>query len=267
MQGIVDGQGLVPDNTYMVLYIPETQKALVHRVINRMNTLGTNLEYGALPLRAGENMPTYDGSSTTVPADGVIPARSYSRNGAGLRFPLPNAWDVNDMFYTPDDYRETMLHAIVDVHPSLVRLDLQIPTGADQGKFQRSNVSMGIDNLMSPLPRGRIETAFIPEVAYAFMVGNDTNVDFYTGARFTYGEYRIEGIKNPYTVFDILSGGRPASWLTMPITYYSNQLQQGLRNAYGYEGFPVHPRDARDREETRAQIIAEYSKIIAGVRI
>lgn len=267
MQGIADGQGLVPDNTYMVMYIPETRKALVHRVINRANPLGATIEYGALPLVTGASMPTYDGTSTTVPATGVLPARAHSQNRSGLRFPLPNAWDANDMFYTPDDYGTTLVHAIMDVHPSIVRLDLQIPTGMDQGKFQKTNVSMGIDNLMSPLPRGRIETAFIPEVVYAFMVGNDTNLDLYTGARFTYGEYHIEGVKNPYTVLDVLTGARAASWITMPITNYSNQLQQGLRDTYGYEGFPVYPRDARDREETRSQIIAEYGKIIGGMRI
>lgn len=267
MQGLTDAQGLVPDNAYMVVYIPETKSALVHRVVNRANNLSATLEYGALPLIAGDSMPTYDGSSVDVPETGVLPARAYSRNGSGIRFPLANAWDVNDMFYTPDDYRRTLMHVIVDVHPAITRLDLQIPSGMEQGKFQRSNVSMGIDRVGTALPRGRIETAFIPEVGYALMVGNDTNINFNTGVRFTYGEYTIESVKNPYTVLDVLMGQRAASWITLPVTYYSNQLQQALRNAYGYEGFPVYPRDARDREESRTQIIANYTKIIQGMMI
>lgn len=267
MNGISDAQGLVPDNQYMVVYIPETRKALVHRVVGKANVLDSVINYGPLPVKAGDTMPTYDGGQATVPADGVIPARAYSRNGNGIRFPQSGAWDVNDMFYTPAEYRETMTHVIVDVWPSVLRLDLQIPTGSDQGKFQRSNISTGISNLFGALPRGRIETAFIPEVVYAFMVGNDTNVPFRTAVRFTYGEYEIESVKNPYTILEILSGVRPASWLTLPITYYSNEIKSGLRNTYGYEGFPIYPRDAKDREETRGEILKEYASIAQGVRV
>jgi hypothetical protein len=267
MNGFVDSQGLVPDNNYMVVYIPETRKALVHRVINRVNVLDTVLNYGPLPLTAGATMPTYDAVSATVPADGVVPARAYTRNGSGLRFPLANAWDENDMFYTPDDYRNRMTHVIADVFPSVLRLDVQIPTGADQGKFQWKNVTTGIDSQFGALPRGRIETAFIPEVVYGLMVGNDTNLNFRTGVRFTYGEYEIEAPKNPYTVLDVLSGARAAAWLTLPITYYNNQVQAGLRDAYGYEGFTVYPRDFRDREETRAKILTEYADVIRGMKI
>ncbi|MFA6695023.1 MAG: hypothetical protein WCR85_00200 [Sphaerochaeta sp.] len=212
-------------------------------------------------------MPTYDGSTVSVPADGVVPARAYTRNGNGLRFPLKNAWDENDMFYTPDEYRERMFHAIIDVYPSVLRLDLQIPTGSDQSKFQRSNVATGISDLFGAIPRGRIETAFIPEVVHALMVGNDTNLNLRTGVRFTYGEYMIESVKNPYTVLEILTGMRPASWISLPITYYSNQVQMGLRETYGYEGFPVYPRDAKDREESRAKIIASYNDIIRGMKV
>lgn len=267
MQGITDSQGLVPDNTYMVVYIPETKKALVHRVINRVNVLDAVLNYGPLPLKAGDAMPTYDGDSVQVPEDGVIPARAYTRTGNGIRFPLKGAWDEHDMFYTPDNYRSRMTHVIVDTFPSVLRLDLQIPTGSDQGKFQWKNVTTGIDSLFGALPRGRIETAFIPEVVYAFMVGNDTNVDFRTGVRFTYGEYEIDVPRNPATVLEVLSGMRSASWLTLPITYYNNQIQAGLLNTYGYEGFTVYPRDFKDREETRAKILAEYADIIRGMRV
>jgi hypothetical protein len=267
MNGITDVNGLVPDNNYMVVYIPETKRALVHRVIDRVNTLGTTLDYGQLPLRAGDTMSTYDGGSATIPENGVIPARAYTKNGAGIRFPLQGAWDANDMWYTPDNYRDRMTHVIMDTFPSVLRLDLQIPTGADQGKFQWKNVTTSIDSLFGALPRGRIETAFIPEVVYAFMVGNDTNLNLRTGVRFTYGEYEIEAPKNPYTVLEVLSGMRPASWLTLPITYYSNQIQSGLLEAYGYEGFKVYPRDTKDREETRAKILAEYADDIRRMRI
>ena len=123
------------------------------------------------------------------------------------------------------------------------------------------------DSLFGALPRGRIETAFIPEVVYAFMVGNDTNINFRTGVRFTYGEYEIDVPKNPMTVLEILSGMRPASWLTLPSTCYNNRIQAGLLNTYGYEGFTVYPRDFKDREETRTRILAEYAEVMRGMRI
>jgi len=253
-----DELGLVRPNGYLVVFIPPTDRALVFRVKSRANQGCEVMHYGPLPVRAGETLPTYDGGTATVPENGVLPARSYVSDGR--TFPLSGAYDESDMFYLPADEGDRLLHAVHTLSPSFLRADVQIPKGTTQGRFQKDRVITGVHTDFG-FSRGRLEVVHLPEVHYGFRWGNDTNLDVYTGVTFAYAEYLVEIPRRPETVFDILTGLRPAHWVSLPISTYDKAVQKSLLTAYGFEGFTVYGFDRRD------EALAEYERIMGVVRV
>jgi hypothetical protein len=73
---VVDKFGLVVENSYLTVYVPATNSALVFRVISRSNRGFEVFDYGPLPLKTGDTLSTFVGGTTTVSADGVLPAMS-----------------------------------------------------------------------------------------------------------------------------------------------------------------------------------------------
>ena len=224
---------VLDDNDYLVTFIPATKTSLVFRVVTRANNY-PNMHYGALPLVSGETLPTYDGGSVAVPADGVLPARAYT--GTGKSFPLTGAWDANDMFYTNEECRDRIFHIVGSTNPDWIRLGLEYPKGVKQYRFQRDNVITGIDKNFG-FGRGIIETVQFPNIHQGWLFGNDTNMPVYTGMTFQYEELIIETPKDPLTVYDILSGKRPAHYVNLPISVQDPSIQIALKKNYGYYGF------------------------------
>jgi len=256
MVGVVDNLGLVPEGCYLTLFFPPTGKALVFRVKSRANAGREVIDYGPLPLKSGESIPTYEGASTTVPADGVIPARSYT---TGKTFPMPGAYDETDMWYVPEDYRDRLFHVIQHVTPAFLRVEAQIPLNVSQGRFQKDKVMTGVDRDFG-FSRGKLEMIHVPKLRYGYRYGNDTNVDLYTFARFVYGEYIVEIPRNPGLIFDILTRRVPSHWVSMPISVMDRSILTALEDAYGIDGFTVY------REDQRAEAMREYESVLRGVR-
>jgi len=245
------------DNDYLVTFIPATKKSLVFRVVTRANVY-PNMYYGALPLVSGETLPTLDGGSVAVPANGVLPARAYTSSGKS--FPLTGAWDVNDMFYTNEEYRDRIFHIVGRSTPDFLRLGLEYPKGVKQYRYQRDNVILGIEKTFG-FGRGIIETVQFPNIHQGWLFGNDTNMPVYTGMNFQYEELIIETPRDPITIYEILSGQKKAHRIDLPISVQDPSLEIALKKNYGYYGFDTTLIKQKDAA------IASYQAQIRGLII
>lgn len=248
---------LVNENQFLVVYIPARNSAFVWRVKCRVNSGYEVLDYGPLPIKKDEVLPTYDGAATTVPEDGVLPARAYIPTGRS--FPLPGAYDENDMWYLPEDYRERVFHVTQNITPSFLRVDVQIPLAVAQGRFQRDRVVTGVEKDFG-FSRGVIETIHVPKIHYGYRWGNDTNLSVYTAARFTYGEYLIDVPRDAELIFQVLTRRIPSHWVTLPINVLDAVIERAFLDVYGYMGFPLYSVNMRD------EALEVYKELLNRVR-
>ena len=265
---VVDELGLIPNNGFLVCYMPAPSKALVFRVISRHNPGAEVIQYGPLPLPAGTVLPTYDGTTASVPADGVIPSRALTPGlmfPIGLGTPLPfetTAYTNSDMWHLPaEEYRERLFHILMNVTPATLRCDLQIPSGVTQPRFQKDKVSLGIEYDWG-FRRGGLETVQIPGVHYGWRFGNDLNISLHTLVRFTYGEYIVEIPKDAELIFNILNRRIPAHWVTLQIIgSYDATFSQNLMKNYGFDGFPLYGL------HQRSTALETYNRLLGGAKI
>lgn len=259
MDRVVDELGLVRENEYLVLYIPATTKALVFRVVSRYNKGFEVVDYGPLPLKAGTILPTLDGGTTSVPEDGVLPARSYTPPG-GIAFPCSGAYDSSDMWYVPEDYRDRAFHVVQRVAPAFLRIGIEVPGGVAQARFQKDRVVLGVEKDFG-FTRGSVEVVHLPKVRYGYRYANDTNLDVYTYVRFTYGEYVVEVPRDAEAVFNVLHKKVPAHWVTIPVTVYDKSVEGALNDVYGFDGFKLYPYYEREKA------LSEYRELIVRARV
>jgi hypothetical protein len=257
---VVDRFGLVAENNYLTIYIPATHSALVFRVVARANRGFEVFDYGPLPIRAGDSVSLFGGGTTTVPANGVLPAMSITGD---LRFPaiqgLENVRDRSDIWYLDKDDSDRLFHVKMYVYPPVIRTHVRIPINVTQYRFQRDRVALSIE---SPLgfSRGFLETIHIPYLIYGYRFANDTNLDLRTFVRFVFAEYIVEIPRRADLIFDILTRRVPSYWITLPIASLEPAIQSALRDVYGfrepYWGFKLYRADDRDTA------IREYGEIL-----
>lgn len=252
-----DEYGLCPENSFITVFIPATSRAFVFRVKSRINRRYEQLNYGPLPLEAGMALSTFDGGSTSVPDNGIIPARAYTN---GLTFSMPGAYDSGDMWYVPEDYRDRLFHVIQHVTPAFLRVDVQIPMAVTQGRFQKDKIVTGVDKGFG-FARGSYETVHIPKVHYGYRYGNDTNVDLYSFVKFIYGEYVVEIPKNSSLIFDALTHRIPSCWISLPINIMDPSIENALIDTYGVTGFPMYCMDEREKA------LRDYDTLLREVKI
>jgi hypothetical protein len=255
---VTDEYGLVRENNFITVFIPANSRAFVFRVKSRFNKGYEVYNYGMLPISSGYSFTSYDTASPTASADGTIPGRAYTANG--LQFPLDDAWDENDMWYLPETYRERIFHVIQYVTPAFLRMDVQIPINTNQGKFQREEVSIGINKDFG-FTRGRLETVHLNRIHYGYRYGNDTNFEVYTTVRFVYGEYEIEIPRDAELIFQILNHKVPSHWITLPISTLDSNVENSMRISYGILGFPVYGLHQRERA------LSEYNALLKEVKL
>jgi hypothetical protein len=250
--------GRVPfaeENDLLVLFVPATQKVLVFRVVAVNKNV---VEYGSLPIPAGTALPTFEGGSVTVPADGVLPGRSYLQTG--ITFPHPDAYDPTDMLYLPADDRDTLLHVRQEVSPAWIRIDVQIPKGVTQGRMLKKRLVAGVDRDFG-FSRGIFEAVHIPRVHYGYRYANDSNADAYTYARLVVAEYTVEVPKSPELIFDAITKRARAIWVTMPINYVDPAVSSALSEAYGFDGFRLYSVVERDKALAEIREVLKKSKV------
>jgi hypothetical protein len=255
---VADSYGLVPEGEHLTVFLPATSKAFVFRVKSRVNRGFERFHYGPLPLPANLPLPSYIGGNIPVPANGVMPATAYT--DVGLSFPLSGAFDETDMWYIPKEWGERLFHVKAQITPSWLRVELQIPKGVSQRRFQREKISLGVEKLFG-YSRGFIETIHFPNLHYGYRFGNDSNLTVYTGVDFTYGEYIVEIPKDSDLIFNILTRRTASYWLTLPLSVYDAQIKRAFLETYGIEGFTIYP------VTERSKAVSEYNALLKEVQV
>jgi len=256
---IIDELGLVVENENLVVFVPAIKKALIFRILSRRNRGYEHIPYGRIPLTAGTIVNNYDGGTTSVPADGILPARSYT---SGLRITAPgdvaaNIYEKADMWFLPKEERETLFHVIMKTAPEFVRIDCQIPMAVTQGAFQRK-ATVGVDKLWG-YGRGKFETVHFPNIIYGYRYGNDTNIAVKVYLSFTYAEYYVKILKDPELIFDILTRRKKAHWLTL-IAAIPSDIPDRLSDVYGIDGFKLYGIEEKEKA------IEEYKEDVKMVK-
>ena len=257
MYSVVDKFGLVSDGNYLTVFLPAKEVAFVFRVKARLNNGYEVLNYGPLPLSSGTTLPTYEGSSSSVPASGVLPARTFTQTG--ITFPYTGAYDETDMWYVTEEYRDLLFHVKQYIEPAWIRIDVQIPKGVTQGRFQRNKIITGVDKEFGFM-RGFFETVHFPRIHYGYRYGNDTNMSVYTKVKFVYAEYLVEIPDNPELIFNILTKKVPSYWVTLPIHVWDPTIDSALKKTYNIIGFPIYREDQKDKA------ISEYKALLSKVK-
>jgi len=257
---VTDSLGLCLENSFLTVYLPKKNTAFVFRVISRFNKGYEKLNYGPLPILEGESLATYEGGSTTAPADGVLPARSLTSAGHSFPTLYPGVILDTDMWYLTKDYNERIFHVIQKITPEFIRVDCQIPSGVPQRRFQKDKIQLGIETDWG-FSRGVIEMIHFPEIHYGYRWGNDTNIDVITSVEFIYGEYVIEIPKDPELIFSILNKRIPSHWVTIPIASWDASIDEGLKKTYGFIGFPVYGLYQREKAIEEYRRLLEVSKV------
>ncbi len=247
----------VSENELLAVYIPPTNKAFVFRVKSIANAGFEAINYGPIPVAAGTSLSTFAGGAVSVPADGVLPADSFT--SVGISYPLRGAYDENDMWYLPSDERNRLFHVLHYISPSFIRADVQIPKGVSQGRFMKRVVT-GVDKDFG-FSRGFIEVIHIPGVHYGYRYANDTNMSVYTFAKFMYREYVVEIPRNPELIFDVLSRRVLVKWYTLPISVVDPAVSSALLDVYGFDGFTVY------RADEKQKAVEEYRNVLRGAKI
>jgi len=258
---------ILESNQFLALIIPASNNALVFRVKSLANDKWYRFYYGTLPGLAtsgGASLTSYTTTSTTIPATGVLPSQTFYTNGQQIT-PLTGmgAYDANDMFYTPDSYRNTLFHVYEFVTPRWLQVDLQIPLKTVQAGFQQQKVVGGIStNNWFGFNRGRLETVHLPLVHYGYRWGNDTSMSVYSSVVFVYGEYVVEIPRNADLVFDILTKKYTygVRYVSLPIFAYQADVKNALRTTYGFEGFPL------PRLDQRQQFTDQYKGLFGQIK-
>lgn len=174
MPDVTDEYGLVNVNEYLTAIIPATKKALIFRVMSRINAGSEEFNYGALPITAAIVAATTAYSNETAGTwvaaaangvGGVIGSESYNTTSFSFTPPtdIVGTFDTSDMWYLKKEYRKYIFHTIMEVTPSWLQIEMEIPKGVKQGRFQNDQgVQTGIGKSFG-YTRGKIETIFIPE--------------------------------------------------------------------------------------------------------
>jgi hypothetical protein len=263
---VVDELGLVVEGGYLTLFFPATESAIVYRVKSRVNRGYEVFDYGPLPITAGTPVPTYGGITISVPADGVLPPLSYTDDVSFPAIPgttLENVKEKSDIWYLSEDDRDRLFHVKTIIHPQVIRIDVRVPTGVQQARFQSGRAIVGVNTVMG-FSRGSLELVRIPALRYGMRFGNDTGFYLKTFVRFVYAEYVVEIPRSPELIFDVLTRRVPSHWLTMPVTHMDALIKDALTKTYGFTephwGFKLYRHDERDKA------IREYSEVLRKLK-
>jgi len=257
---IVDELGLVKENEHIVLYNAPKRTAFVFRVLSRRNRGYEKIDYGPLPLTTKDRLITFEGASVSPPEDGVMPARSYTETGQMFPSLVKDTHDERDMWYAPNDFRDTLFHVKHDISPAFLRVHAQVPINITLTFFQeRAPLLIRADFGWN---RGQFETVHIPTLHYGWMWGNDTNLDVYTFVRFTYAEMEVETPRDAEVIFDILTQKYPAHWITMPwAKSVPVDVTLAFERVYDFVGFPLYMVTEKDKA------IAKYEELLKKVKV
>jgi len=219
----------------LVIFLEPLSEFLPLRINARLNKDFERYEYGLIPTKTTDTLPTLEGGSVSPPANGTLPARAYTT--ITFETTLENIPEDEDVWYLKEDDKEILFHVCLELDPRLIKMDLQVPRGVDQRRFSNKRVLVGVKEALG-FSRGSLEFLSIPSLRQGIVLCNDTNLDFYVNAHFRYAEYLVE----PITDVDLVSRIREeriGKWMPMRIVQRDDEIVRAFEKIYGSTGYPL----------------------------
>ena len=256
------------DNSYLVIYVPPSNKAFVFWVVSVLNQAYDYFEYGPIPIPQGASVSLYSGGALSVPYNGVLPPMSYTGSipipplsSITASLPtgtLPTTYDRTDMFYYPSSNRNWLFHWVMKAQPSWLRVEIDIPIGTTEYYLYNSPINVGY---AMGWRRGSIEFIVFPDVHYGFRFGNDMPFGVMTGLFFKWAWYKVYVPNDPTIIYNAINHKMPNTvYWTIPLapSGIPSELERAWLDTYGFDGFPII--------EEQAKAISEYQQILNSIR-
>ena len=198
---VLDENGFVKENEYLVVSFPMFQGILAYRVVARVNAGFENINYGALPL------PNFAART------GLIAAGASSG-----RFLWP--WDVlpaerqTDMWWF--DNNAKIMQVRWNIRPLMLRNFLFLAVGTQEAVYM--GIAVADDAVPSDFGywRGSIELPVLPYMHIQMSSYNNTNMAILADASFEYAELQVELVRDPTLLWELMTRRRRAHWMTYP---------------------------------------------------
>ncbi len=244
--GILDKLGLVKANNYLVLSFPQWKGILGFRVVARVNEGYERINYGPLPV-AGVLV----GHGNVA---GVV-------DGPSASGPFSFSWAILPPEQRPDmfwyDKPERLLHVKkLDIVPYTLRKFMWLTTGTQQANYLQEAPADPRTPTDFGFWRGTKEIVFMPYMHVQFEMANMTNMDLYTYARMIYGEYLIDMIEDPLTLYNLMNrkgeyAERNAYWFTYPgeTRFVAEPFQRGYNIK---QPFPIRTKFSEVQRDVKA---------------
>lgn len=273
----MDVRHLAQENDYLVVEFPQYKAAMVFSVRAVMNKGREFFHYGSLPTTTTTAVTAYGGGGgTAVPADGTIAQDEFTTSG--LYFPVKTTSasatfgmeqnlldDNNNMWYLEpnNEHKNRIFQTLLKLTPSFLRLEIQVPNSVRTFNFQ-GDLPGGVDKPIGYM-RGFANIAWLPGLRAGIRIGNDTNAQWRVAATFMFRELVVEVVRDPATIYQILTRTYPwphlVKWVTMPTSITDEAIPNAIFNAYGMAGVAGFPFFGLSGEE-RDLALNRYRQLI-----
>ena len=142
MRKVLGAYPVLDEGDYLAVYIPHWRKWLVFEVYRVLNRDVEVIHYGKLPIASGTTLLAVDGTTKTVPEDGVLPALSYVTD-----LVIPPSLDIATYWATYGDvtsgniltlskeHRKLLVHFHLVIKPEVIKVQPRLPPGKQQITF------------------------------------------------------------------------------------------------------------------------------------
>lgn len=176
---------------------------LAYRILARVNKGFEKINYGILPIDG-------DGDGTN---DGLVMA-GLTSGRFGFSWAILPGERRPDMWWF--DNRKKLMHVRIKISPFLLRNFIFLAVGVQPMNFM--GIAVADDTIPSDFGywRGTFELPILPFMHFEMSSFNHTNMDLYADVQFEYAEYRVELIRDPLLLFNLMNRKIQAHWLTFP---------------------------------------------------
>jgi len=249
---LVDELGFVLEGQHFLVHLPAWDAVLPFRIKARVNKGAERLNYGPVPF----TFPGYP--------EGVILEMNttdpFTFKDITGRYPPERA---ADMFWFPEP--DILLHAYVDIRPHLFRIYQWIPSGVKQIRLIRLVTFEPGSATVPPSDFGYSigvkEQVFLPNIHIDWQIRNQTNMRLRTNVYIRYAEYKVELVKDPATVFNLIVGKIPAYWQTFVVETRFPEGERLFEQIYKIKPIPFY------REYERERALREIPELVRGATI
>jgi len=236
------GFPILEPGDFVKIYVPCHDTYLVFQVVKVLNRGFEVLNYGLIPLSSGDTVNDVVSGTKTVPANGVLPARSWvSIMLKPLTWMKPHIDSEVDLLFVESEKKNVLMHCYVVTTPGFIKMLVEIPRGYQRVPFRDFTQPYSVlDSDIKPA-LGFVETISIPGVHQNVMFMNWTNIDLYVYITLIYGYYNIIVPSNPEVIYNVLSN-KVKNVHEVVFSYYTSEpgVNDALRKWVGSFGISAN---------------------------